>query len=317
MDGRSAPVLVTGGSGFAGSHLIEHLLSEGHTVTAWSNPRGRPSPPAQERVTWRAVDLLDRQAVAAAVAALRPAVIYHCAGAADVAGSWARPEDPLRVNALGTHHLLAAVREARAPCRVLVTGSALVYRASPEPLREDSPIGPASPYAFSKLAQEMLAIESASVPVVVTRSFNHAGPRQSDAYATSSFARQIAEIERGTRSPVIRVGNLDARRDISDVRDTVRAYRALMTCGRGGLACNVCRGEAYRIGDLLDALLAMSAVRIAVERDPERMRPSDNPIVLGDRSRLSELTGYAPTIPIERTLADLLEFWRRQAGPPA
>jgi GDP-4-dehydro-6-deoxy-D-mannose reductase len=310
----AGPALVTGGSGFAGSHLIEHLLTTGEPVAAWCNPHGRTHPSLEGPVTWTAVDLLDRERVAVAVAELRPSVIYHCAGAADVGQSWTNPDTPLRVNALGTHHLLDAVRLARLTCKVLVTGSALVYRTSLEPLHEDSPIGPASPYAFSKLAQEMIAAHAASVPAVVARSFNHAGPRQSPAYAASSFARQIADIESGLREPVIQVGNLEARRDISDVRDTVRAYHALMTSANPSAVYNVCRGRAYRIGDLLDVLLAMARVRITAQPDAQRMRPSDNPLLLGDHSRLTRDTGWTPDIPIEKTLADLLDFWRRQAA---
>jgi GDP-4-dehydro-6-deoxy-D-mannose reductase len=166
----------------------------------------------------------------------------------------------------------------------------------------------------SKLAQEMLALQAVLAHTIVARPFNHAGPRQTTDYVTSAFARQIAEIEQGLAPPVLRVGNLDSRRDITDVRDVVRAYRLLLTSGRPRRPYNVCSGTAYRVGDLMEGLVRLSRLHIAIEVDPERLRPSDNPVVLGDRSRILDEVGWAPEIPIERTLADLLEYWRHQAG---
>jgi GDP-4-dehydro-6-deoxy-D-mannose reductase len=308
----TGPPLITGATGFAGSHLLDQLIQLSPVVGAWANPRGAPVAERHAKVVWRAVDMLDRDAVRAAVADLRPSAIYHCAGAADVAGSWADPVKPLRVNTLGTHHLLNAVRDAGLRCPVLVTGSALLYRPSTEAITEDSPIGPSNPYALSKLAQEMVAARATWCPVLLARPFNHAGPRQSPAYVVSSFARQIAEIEAGLGEPVLRVGNLDARRDITDVRDTVRAYRLLIQSGQSGRPYNICSGRAHRIGDLLDTLLGLSRTRISVAVDPSRLRPSDNPIVLGDPSRMAREIGWRAEIPIERTLTDLLDYWRQR-----
>jgi GDP-4-dehydro-6-deoxy-D-mannose reductase len=308
----SALSLVTGGTGFAGSHLIEHLLEYEGSVAAWWNPRGRPVQDGDPRVRWRPVDLLDRAAVADAIAGLAPAAIYHCAGAAHVGGSWANPERALRVNALGTHYVLEAVRTLAIGCPVLVTGSALVYRQSADALTEESHIGPSTPYGVSKLAQEMVAARATWCATFIARPFNHAGPRQSPDYVTSSFARQIAEIEARARPPVLLVGNLDSRRDITDVRDTVKAYRRIVERGRPRRPYNVCSGRAYRIGDLLDRLMAVARIPIGVELDPQRMRPADTPVVLGDPSRLAAETGWAPAIPIERTLEDLLNYWRQR-----
>jgi GDP-4-dehydro-6-deoxy-D-mannose reductase len=218
----------------------------------------------------------------------------------------------LRVNVLGTHHVLEGIREAGLNCPVLVTGSALVYRPSTSPLREDDPIGPSDPYGVSKVAQEMLAAGGARAPVFIVRPFNHAGPRQSPTYATSSFARQIAEIEAGRREPVLWVGNLESRRDITDVRDTVRAYRLVVQHGQPRRPYNVCSGESYRVRDLLDALIGLSGVSIEIKVDPSRLRPSDNPVIAGDRSRIGAEAGWIPEIPIERTLDDLLKYWRRE-----
>jgi GDP-4-dehydro-6-deoxy-D-mannose reductase len=238
--------------------------------------------------------------------------VYHCAAIAHVGESWSNPARALRVNVLGTHHVLEGMREAGLRSPVLVTGSALVYRPSRGLLREDDPIGPSDPYGVSKLAQEMLSVGSSDIPVFVVRPFNHAGPGQSPTYVTSSFARQIAEIEAGRSAPVLRVGNLDARRDITDVRDTVRAYRLVVKRGQPGRPYNVCSGKAYKVRDLLDALVGLSRASIDVEVDPARLRPTDNPVIVGDPSRIAAETGWIPEIPIERTLDDLLNYWRRQ-----
>ena len=306
--------LVTGATGFAGSHLVEHLLGGLPAVAAWGNPWGRGVGRSDPRVQWTAVDLLDRRAVAEALAALRPSAIYHCAGSAHVGDSFAEPERALRVNVLGTHHVLEGVREAGLTCRVLVIGSAMVYRHKTGAIDENDPIGPSSPYGVSKLAQEMLALRATHAPVVLARPFNHAGPRQSPSYVTSSFAQQIAGIEAGLREPVLRVGNLDARRDITDVRDTVRAYHLLLEHGLPGRPYNVCSGRAYRIGDLLDELVAMSRASIAIEADPSRLRPSDNPTIRGDCTRLRQETGWTALFPMSRTLRDLLDYWRERTG---
>ncbi|MEO8077065.1 MAG: GDP-mannose 4,6-dehydratase [Acidobacteriota bacterium] len=312
----AGPPLVTGAAGFAGSHLIEHLLENEPAVAAWSHRGGLGPATPDRRVRWNAIDLLDRSAVARELAALRPAAIYHCAGIAHVAESWAEPERALRVNVLGTHHVLEGVREAGLECPVLVTGSALVYRASMSAIGEDDPLGPSDPYGVSKLAQERLALRARHAAVFIVRPFNHAGPRQAPTYVTSSFARQIAEIEAGLREPVLRVGNLEARRDITDVRDTVRAYRMLVRDGQPGRPYNVCSGQAYRVRDLLDALVDRSRTTIRIEIDPARLRPSDNPVIAGNPSRIAAEAGWRPQIPIARTLDDLLDYWRRHTAGP-
>lgn len=304
--------LITGATGFAGGHLLRSLVDEGQRVHAWAHPSGRP---AEQRsgVEWRAVDLLNRAAVGEALRQAAPSVIYHCAGIADVHGSWDARARALRINAIGTHHLLEAARESGFDCRVLVTGSALVYRPSMEPLTETSPIGPATPYGVSKLAQEMVA-RGSPLPVLVTRSFNHAGPGQDPSYVTSAFARQLADIEAGRADPVLRVGNLDSIRDITDVRDVARAYRLLIDRGVPHEPYNVCSGQGYRVGDLLDRLVSLARVRVRIERDPERLRPSDTPVVVGSHDRLTRDTGWEPEIPIDRTLADLMTYWRLAAA---
>jgi GDP-4-dehydro-6-deoxy-D-mannose reductase len=305
--------LVTGATGFAGGHLVERLLESHPSVGAWGHTEGRPMPFEDRRVRWRAVHLLDRTGVKEAVLDLQPSVIFHLAGLPHVAESWKAAGRALAVNALGTHHLLASVEEILHDCTVVIAGSALVYRPSATALAEDDELGPVDPYGVSKLAQEMRAA-SASTPVILTRPFNHAGPGQSDAFVTSSFAKQIAEIEAGVREPHLLVGNLEARRDIMDVRDTARAYEALAAKGVRGRVYNICSGTAHRIGDLLERLLAVAHTRVTVQQDPARLRPSDNPVVLGDPSRIIADTGWRPEISIDTTLADLLGWWRARVA---
>jgi GDP-4-dehydro-6-deoxy-D-mannose reductase len=317
--GPRGPILVTGAGGFAGSHLLDLIKHDGQPIAGWYlhgyHPLEGPSSSRAsfERVDWHAVDLTDRAAVRAAIAAGRPAEVYHLAGAANQGNSWARTDESLRANALGTHHLLDALRRERIDARVLVIGSAAVYHPQQETFDEESPICPTSPYGMSKLAQEMTALQSFTLHgqhVIVSRSFNHIGPRQSPDYVASSFARQIAMIEAGQAPPEILVGNLEPRRDLMDVRDTVRAYRALMRRGEPGRAYNVCSGEAHAIRELLDGLLAHSTVKVDVRVDPARLRPVDQPLLVGRLDRIKRETGWQPEISWSRTLQDLLEDWR-------
>ena len=306
--------LVTGAAGFAGSHLVDRLAAAG-AVHAFARANGQP-PPSRPGVYWTHVDLLDRDDLRRALDATRPSVIYHCAGFADVHEASKVPARALRVNVIGTHHLVESCRELGLNCRVVVTGSAQIYRPSSEAITEDDPVEPTNAYGVSKLAQEMTAA-AAGLPVLLVRPFNHAGPRQSPAYASSAFAQQIVAIETGRAEPVLRVGNLDARRDVTDVRDTVRAYQALAESGVPLRPYNVCSGRAYSMRELLDMLLSFARVRVRIEVDPARLRPSDNPMILGSHARLTADTGWRPEIPIERTLSDLLDHWRgREAQLP-
>ena len=304
-------LLVTGAAGFAGSHLLDLLASAGRDIVAWHRPGGRP-PRDVPRTRWEGVDLLDRTQVDDAVARTRPSAVYHCAGAAHVGRSWDLTEPTFAVNVRGTHHLLDALQRASVEARVLVLSSALVYASAEEPLAETHALAPNNPYGLSKLAQEMLAARTnGALAVTIARPFNHVGPRQDPHFAASGFARRIADIERGRWAPEISVGNLDARRDITDVRDTVRAYRLILERGEPGRPYNVCSGRALPIRELLDLLLARARVPIAIKIDPARLRPNDTPLLLGDPTRLREELGWTPTIPLERTLDDLLEYWRQ------
>ncbi len=312
--------LVTGAAGFAGRHLLEHLAARqrrgddgSDPIVAWA--RALPADPTPG-VRWQSIDLEDREAVHAAVRRLEPTAVYHCAGFPHASGGWSDAVRPLAANVLMTHYLLDALRLAGGGWRILLPGSATVYAAAERAHTEDDPLAPPHAYGLSKLAQEQLGLRAVvedGLEVIVTRSFNHTGPRQTPAFAAASMARQVALIERGELPPVVRVGNLDARRDLTDVRDVVAAYAALMRAGTPGTVYNVASGTAQPIRAVLDGLIRRSRVTVTVEPDPARMRPADTPVVLGDASRLHAATGWTPTISFDRMLDDLLDYWRTAA----
>jgi len=306
------PVLITGATGFAGGHLLEHLAGTSDLV-GWgrSSPRGELTGLAR----WQTIDLLDRDKVRAAMAALRPAAVYHLAGAPNVAESWQDTAKPLEGNVLATAHVFDAIRRVGTDCRILLTGSAAVYAPSDTPITENDPVAPASPYALSKLAQEQLALRAFAddgLSVIIARPFNHTGPRQTPAFVAPSMARQIALIEHGAIDPVIRVGNLDARRDLSDVRDVIRAYVALMEDGQPGEVYNIGSGVGRSMRSVLEALLSRSRVPVRVETDPARLRPTEVAALVADSTRLRQATGWQPQVSFDQMLDELLGYWRQQ-----
>lgn len=308
--------LVTGAAGFVGGHLVVRLRAAGVVeVFGLVRPGAPPSTPAFAPVE---ADVLDAPAMARTLAALRPDRIVHLAAQSSARESWQDPERTLLTNLFGLLHLLEAVRQAGLAPRVLVVGSAEEYGAVPgasAPIAEETPLRPASPYAVSKVAQGYLALQYAlahGVHVVRTRTFNHTGPGRGAGFAESSFARQIAEIEAGRRDPVIAVGNLDAVRDFSDVRDVVRAYVQLLEAGQAGEVYNVASGRGRRIGDVLERLIGLSRAKVEVRREAALLRPVDTPYLVGDATRLRRATGWEPEIPFDETLGDLLCDWRER-----
>ncbi len=306
-------VLVTGAAGFVGSHLIELLEREPNDIIAWLRPDTEPLVTGS-RVIWHAVELHDREAVAAAIAAFAPSEIYHLAGVPHVGDSWAHVHETFAGNVLGTHHLFDGLRRAALTPRVLITSTAFVYAPIERAITEDDVIRPNSPYGTSKIAQEMVAMrawQDDGIPALIARAFNHVGPRQAPSFVASSIAKQIAEIEAGRRPAKLELGNLASQRDIMDVRDTVRAYRAMMASAIPGVPYNVCSGTAVPIRDLVELLRSKARVPITIEQDQSRFRPNDTPLVLGDHSRLTRDTGWSPQIPLEQTVEDLLAYWRQ------
>ncbi len=310
--------LITGMAGFAGSHLADYLLQKTDWQVAGCTLPGLDCSHLDPRATCLEVDLRDRAAVRSLLDQQAPEVIFHLAAQAYVPVSWNDPWDTLENNIRAQTNILDALVQLGARPRVLVIGSNEEYglvQASDLPLREDTPLRPNSPYAVSKIAQDYLGLQyflSHQLPCVRVRPFNHIGPRQSDKFVASAFARQIAQIEAGQQEPVIRVGKLDSQRDFSDVRDMVRAYHLVTTLGQPGEVYNIGSGQPRAVRALLDTLLSFSRLQIRVELDPQLMRPSDTPIAYCDNSKVRAATGWAPTIPFEQTLQDVLNYWRNQ-----
>lgn len=269
------------------------------------------------------VNLLDGPRVREVVDQVRPDWIFHLAAQASVATAWTNPLDTLINNIAGQVNLTEAVLAWGGKPTMLVICSNEEYglvRADELPIRETAPLRPPNPYAVSKVAQDMLGYQyhvSHGLPIVRVRPFNHIGPGQSDRFVASAFARQIAEVELGLRPPVMKVGNLDAERDFTDVRDMVRGYHLAVLRGEPGEVYNLGSERAVTIRHLLDSLLANGRVPIKIETDPELFRPADIPLVVADCSKFRALTGWQAEIPLEKTLADLLDFWRERLGREA
>ena len=313
-------VLVTGIAGFVGSHLVDFIRAEcpearvfGLVRPNWPIPADLP-----DKASLIECELENASAVAAALAGVTPDRVIHLAAQSSPQQSWRDPAGTFRTNVLGLLHLLEVFRQRELAPRIVVVGRAEEYGQVDEsdlPLREDAPLCPTSPYAASKVAQGFLALQyalGAKLPIVRTRTFHHTGPGRGVAFAEGSFARQIAEIEAGLRPPVIQVGNLDAVRDFSDVRDVVRAYWLLSARGQAGEVYNVCSGHGTRIREILDGLIAASEAPVEVRVDPARLRPIDVPALVGDPARLRLATGWTPRMAIETSLRDLLADARAQ-----
>jgi GDP-4-dehydro-6-deoxy-D-mannose reductase len=315
-DWRGRRVLVTGANGFVGLHLLRRLLAEGADVTGTyvTEPPSSINSSAggqTGRVDWRPLDVRSGAEIERVVGVCQPEFVFHLAAQSSVGGSFRMPELTWDVNATGTWRLLHALRDTGA--RVLLASSAEVYGAVPEaehPIREDRALRPANPYAAAKAAAEMAAIEAClahGLTVVVARSFNHTGPGQDTRFALPSFAAQLQAMQAGS-DRVLRVGNLTACRDLLDVRDVVEAYLLLARRGAPGCdtAYNVCSGTAQSMYEVVERMVAVSGIDARIEVDPERVRPVDVPLLLGDNTRLCEL-GWQPTIGLEQTLRDLLD----------
>jgi GDP-4-dehydro-6-deoxy-D-mannose reductase len=311
--------LITGSSGFVGRHLSTYLQRE----TDWQLYGVSRQALSDEPIETVVADLAQAGEVGDLLERLRPEVIFHLAGQASVAVSFQDPVQTLQNNLLAQVYLLEAIRAARLDPVVVVAGSNEIYgRVGPAelPTSEAAALRPASPYAVSKVAQDMLGLQyhlSYGLRVLRMRPFNHIGPGQDERFVVPGFAHQIALIEAGLQEPVIRVGNLQARRDFTDVRDIVRAYHLAATCGEPGEAYNLGSGRSLAIGELLELLLAQSSTPISVEVDPARVRPVDVPEMICDATRFRERTGWQPEIPIEQTLRDVLQERRAALGRSA
>ncbi|MEE2649803.1 MAG: GDP-mannose 4,6-dehydratase [Acidobacteriota bacterium] len=315
-------ILITGVTGFVGSHLAEYCLSLDQQVEVIGTCRWRSRREniehLEDAINLYECDLRDASSVKTLLADIQPERIFHLAAQSYVPSSWNSPGETITTNVIGQLNIFEAMRETNSTASIQIAGSSEEYGlVHPEeaPITEKNPLRPLSPYAVSKVAQDMLAyqyFQSYGLRVVRTRAFNHTGPRRGDVFVTSNFAKQIAEIEAGQRPPVIHVGDLNPKRDFTDVRDIVRAYwLSLEHCSLGEVY-NVASGKAYRIKEVLKILLDNSGQDIEVVEAPERLRPSDVPLLLGDNSRFCKATGWVPEIPFEQTAKDLLDYWRER-----
>lgn len=306
--------LIVGGAGFVGSYLTAHLLENGEEVAITKLPGEVPH---TDMAVAYDLDILNKGEIVDLLSRLRPDRIYHLAALASVALCWKNPSAAIDVNIKGAVNLFDAVREipGYAP-RILVIGSGEEYgHVRPEdiPIDEDTAVRPGNVYAATKAAQGLLCgiyARAYDMDIMTVRAFNHVGPGQAPIYVVADFCRQVARIEKGLQDPVMKVGNLSAKRDFSDVRDVVRAYRLLMEHGRPGETYNVGSGRAVSIDELLHMILGLSNTGITVEVDPARLRPVDIPIIEADITKICRDTGWKPEIPLSNTIAGALDYWR-------
>lgn len=313
-------VLITGVSGFVGTHLAKHLLEKNDiqligTYRSESGLSGLETD--KERIILEKVDLLDREAADSLIDTHKPDQVYHLAGLPSAGKSFQHPAETVTNNVISGLNILEALKNKGNPhARILIVSTAEVYgkiQPSDLPIDEKTELRPLNPYAVSKISQDYLGLQyhlAYGLDVVRVRPFNHTGPYQKDSFAIPSFAKQIAQTEKGLIDPVLSVGNLDAKKDFTDVRDVVRGYGLLMEQGIAGEVYNIGSGKSYSMNDLLQMLLSLSQKDIKVQEDPEKIRPIEVEEVVCDYSRLNSLTGWKPEIPIEKTLSDILDYWR-------
>jgi len=313
--------LITGVGGFAGSHLAEAVLAASPETELWGcdlSGERRPFHPSALRLL--AADLCDPAQAQAVIDQCRPDRIYHLAGQAFVGDSWTAPWQTIEANLRGQLNLFEAMRAARLEARILVVSSAEIYGRAPAGARrvdEQCPLQPDNPYAVSKAAQDLMALQyslSYGWSVVRVRPFNHIGPRQNSRFVVPAFASQIAAIEAGRQPPVLRVGDLNAQRDLTDVRDMVRAYRLALEVGRPGDVYNLGTGQLHSIREVLEGLLRLTQVSVTVETDPARLRPSTAPPAACDAARFRAAAGWQPRVPLEQSLRDVLDYERARIG---
>ncbi|HOK40529.1 MAG TPA: GDP-mannose 4,6-dehydratase [bacterium] len=314
-------VLITGITGFVGSHLAEYLLTKRNVeifgILRWRS-RLDNIKHIMDKLNLIECDIRDLASVIETIDRIRPEKIFHLAAQSFVPSSWKAPQASLDTNIIGNLNILEAVRRIDINPWIQIACSSEEYGMVYEnevPIKETNPLRPLSPYAVSKVAQDLLSYQyymSYKLNVVRTRAFNHTGPRRGEVFVSSNFAKQIAEIEHGLKEPIIYVGNLEALRDFTDVRDIVKAYWIALEKCEPGEVYNICSGKAYKIKEILNILLSMTKMKIEVKQDPSRMRPSDVPILLGDNTKFCKQTGWKPEISFEKTLEDILNYWREK-----
>ncbi|MFC2169228.1 GDP-mannose 4,6-dehydratase [Acidobacteriota bacterium] len=315
-------VLITGITGFAGSHLAEYILENHPDIKIYGTIRWRSRMEnihhIQDKISLAEADLKDIVSLKKCLEEIKPDRIFHLAAQSFVPTSWKMPKETFMINAIGQINLFEAILALNLSVKIHIAGSSEEYglvNHDEVPMKETNPLRPLSPYAVSKVAQDLLAwqyFKSYGLKVVRTRGFNHTGPRRGDVFICSNFAKQLAEIEKGIREPLIYVGNLEAKRDFTDVRDIVRGYWFSLEKGKEGDVYNIGTGKSYSMKEVLDILLSLCKLEVKVEVDPSRLRPSDVPHLLSDCTKFRQLSGWEPKIPFRETLRDLLNYWRER-----
>ncbi|MFH1186736.1 MAG: GDP-mannose 4,6-dehydratase [Candidatus Levyibacteriota bacterium] len=313
-------IIVTGSTGFVGSYLLKYLASFkkyqifGTYLTDGSLKRLSS---LKNEVSFKKLDLNSKKDTQALIKDIKPDIIFHLAASTSPAQSFKNPLETIVNNVSSELNILESIREKKLfNTKILIVSSAEIYGLVEKkdlPISEDAPLKPTSPYSVSKIAQDFLGLQyylSYKIPIIRVRPFNHIGPRQSEGFVVPDFAKKIAEIEKGKRESIVNVGNLEAKRDFTDVRDVVRAYILLIEKGIPGEVYNIGSGVSYKISKILEILLSLSSSKIKVEVDKKLLRPADIPELVCNSTKLKKLTGWKPEIPVEKTLKDTLDYWR-------
>lgn len=310
-------ILITGAQGFVGSHLLNHLQSKKNKLVGLYHKKRPKADKGQHlQVQWKQCDLTQRKKTNRVIQQTYPNQVYHLAAQSSVPYSWTHPVETFAVNVLGTLHLMEALEKK--PCRVLIVQTGEVYgraKSSKGKIVETTPLHPENPYAASKVSQDLSLLpflRISRLKIIRIRPFNHIGPGQSPRFVVSYFASQIAAIEAGKQRPILKVGNLKAKRDFTDVRDMVRAYEMVLQKGKGGEVYNVGSGNLISIETLLKKLLSLAKKPIQVQVDPKRYRPNDIPKLYSSSKKVRTAIGWRPQISIEQSLKETLDYWREQ-----
>jgi GDP-4-dehydro-6-deoxy-D-mannose reductase len=314
-------ILITGINGFVGSHLSEYILNNnlGEVFGTYRKNEDLSNiKTVMKKIELIECDITDSYGVDKTIEEVKPNYIFHLAAQAFVPSSWKSPVETLNTNIIGSLNLFEAIKKNDKNIVIQIAGSSEEYGLVKEneiPITEENPLRPLSPYGVSKVSMDLLGYQynkSYGLKIIRTRAFNHEGPRRGESYVTSNFAKQVALIEAGEQEPVLKVGNLEAKRDYTDVRDMVKAYWLAAEKGIPGEVYNISSGKAYTIQEVVDILKNLSKKEFEVKVDPSRLRPSDVQILLGDSTKFRKQTGWKPEIPFEKTMEDLLNYWRKK-----